>query len=205
MKILAIGPHPDDIEIGCSGTLVKYKKKGHEIFLMVMTEGGMGGKEGIRKKEQEASAKILGVKKIYWGGYQDTQIPVDSQTVTRLEKVLDEINPDMIFVNYMEDTHQDHRHLAKCTISATRNMRNLLFYEVPTTVNFNPNIFVSISSTYETKVGCLEAHASQISRTNIQGLSILDIARSFAIFRGTQGRVQLAEGFLPLRLFINID
>jgi hypothetical protein len=50
----------------------------------------------------------------------------------------------------------------------------------------------------------LLAHQSQVQKTNIEGLSITDIVRSTAIFRGIQGRVQFAEAFVPLRLFINV-
>ena len=205
MKILAIGAHPDDIEIGCAGTLIKYAKKGNDIYLLIMTGGEHGGDSGKRRKEQEVSAELMGVRHIFWGGYEDTKLPLDSALISRIEEVMEEVKPDMIFVNYHEDTHQDHRTLNKCTVSACRNMRNLLFFEVPTTVDFHPNIFVDIRSTFSRKTECLEAHDSQVTRTNIRSLSIVDIARSFAIFRGTQARVQLAEGFLPQRLFINID
>ncbi len=80
-----------------------------------------------------------------------------------------------------------------------------MFYEVPTTNNFTPNVFVDIGSVLDMKLEALKAHASQIMKTNIQDLSIIDIARSSAHFRGVQGRVALAEGFVSERLFINID
>ena len=67
MRILAIGAHPDDIEAGCGGTLLKYAQKGHRIFLMVMTAGDKGGSSGIRKREQARAAKQLGVEKIFLG------------------------------------------------------------------------------------------------------------------------------------------
>ncbi|OGB91563.1 MAG: hypothetical protein A2Z31_08140 [candidate division NC10 bacterium RBG_16_65_8] len=65
-------------------------------------------------------------------------------------------------------------------------------------------MFVDVDVVLERKVAALEAHASQVTKTNIEGLTILDIARSSAHFRGIQGRVRNAEGFVPLRLFINI-
>ena len=69
MKILAIGAHPDDIEFGCGGTLIKYGLKGHDIYLLVMTEGGMGGNQVERRKEQEEAAQLLGARELFWGGY----------------------------------------------------------------------------------------------------------------------------------------
>ena len=204
MNILAIGAHPDDIEYGCGGALVKYTQRGHRLSLLILTEGGLGGERAVRAAEQKASNEILGVDKIYWGGYQDTHIQVDKEAISKIESVLAEVSPDFIFCHYPDDTHQDHRHLSQAVISATRYVRNVLFYEGPTTQNFSPQIFVDISTTLDRKVAALEAHRSQVDKTNIEDLTIVELARSTANFRGTQGRVKYAEAFASLRLFINI-
>ena len=204
MRILAIGAHPDDIEFGCGGTLIKYAGQGHEVFLLIMTDGGAGGDKTIRRQEQEESARILCAHNVFWGDYPDTAIPLDRALIQRVEQVIREVQPDFIFVHYYDDTHQDHRHLATSTITATRYTRNVLFYEGPTSQNFSPSVFVDVDTALEDKIATLKAHASQVEKTNIEGLTILDIARSSAHFRGIQGRVRNAEGFVPLRLFINI-
>ena len=59
LNILAIGAHPDDIEIGCGGTLLKYRDKGFSVFLMVLTDGQFGASKEVRKQEQIRSSKIL--------------------------------------------------------------------------------------------------------------------------------------------------
>ena len=206
MKILAIGAHPDDIEVGCAGTLAKYVQAGHDIYLLVMTEGHMGGKRVVRKKEQMKSAKILNPRELIWGGCEDTLLSLHmNKMVHGIEAVLKKVNPDFIFVQHEDDTHQDHRSLAKATISATRYVRNVLFYEGPTTQNFSPTVFVDIKETIDTKFATLLAHRSQVQKTNIEGLSITDIVRSTAVFRGIQGRVQFAEAFVPLRLFVDVS
>ncbi len=204
MNILAIGAHPDDIEFGCGGTLIKYSQKGHNVFLMILTLGEMGGDGGVRKGEQLASSKILGAKEVYFGKYKDTKLPLDQGLIDSIEKVLKIAKPDFIFVNYFDDTHQDHRHLAQAAISATRYIRNVLFYEVPTTQNFSPNVFVNIEDVLKEKLAALQAHNSQVLKTNIEGLPITEIAKSSANFRGIQGRVKYAEGFISVRLFINV-
>ncbi len=204
MNILAIGAHPDDIEYGCAGTLVKYAERGHHIFLLVLTSGQEGGSTETRQQEQEAAAEIMKVQKVFWGKYHDTQLPLNKELIEKIEEVLGEVKPDLILVNYGDDTHQDHRILTRATMSATRYVRNVLFFEGPTTQNFNPQVFVDISDTLERKFKVLEAHASQVMKTNIEDMSILELAKANATFRGIQGRVKFAEAFAPLRLFINI-
>ena len=204
MRILALGSHPDDIEAGCGGTLIKYAENGHRIFLMVMTQGGEGGNAAVRKREQARSAKLLRAEKVFWGGYKDTEVPLGRDLIQTVEEIVKTIDPHFIFVHYHDDTHQDHRHLAMSTITATRYTKNVLFYEGLTTQNFAPTVFVDIEQALDRKIQSLQAHASQVKKTNIEGLSIADLVRSSAHFRGIQGRVKNAEGFLPLRLFINI-
>lgn len=204
MRVLALGAHPDDIEAGCGGTLIKYSRGGHRIFLLVLTRGEWGAGRGVRKREQERAIKHLHAEKLYWGGYPDTEVPNDRGLIRKIERVVREVDPHFIFVNYHDDTHQDHRHLALSTLTATRYTKNVLFYEGPTTQNFSPTVFVDIDSVLEDKIKALQAHASQVKKTNIEGLTITDLTRSSAHFRGIQGRVKNAEGFLPLRMFINI-
>jgi len=204
MNILAIGAHPDDIEIGCGGTLIKYADRGHKVFSLVMTGGGQGGAAEIRRNEQEKAGSIMGIEKIYWGDYEDTHLVVNQELISKIEQVMFEICPSFIFCHFPDDTHQDHRHLSLATQSAARNMRNVLFFEGPTTWGFNPQIFVDVGETLERKIAALQAHESQVNKTNIKDLSIVEIARSSANFRGIQGRVKYGEAFSPLRLFINI-
>jgi LmbE family N-acetylglucosaminyl deacetylase len=205
IRVLALGAHPDDIEAGCGGTLIKYALNGHRVFQMVMTAGERGGKGAARKREQQRASRHLHVEKVYWGGYPDTKVPAGQELIRKIERVVKAVDPHFIFVHYHDDTHQDHRHLAISTVTATRYTRNVLFYEGPTTQNFSPTVFVDIDPVLQKKISALKAHQSQVMKTNIEGLTIVDIIRSSAHFRGIQGRVRNAEAFVPLRLFINIQ
>lgn len=204
IRVLALGAHPDDIEAGCGGTLIKYARNGHRVFVMVMTAGERGGKGTARKREQQRASRHLRAEKIFWGGYPDTKVPAGQGLIGKIERVVREVDPHFIFVHYHDDTHQDHRHLAVSTVTATRYTRNVLFYEGPTSQNFSPTVFVDIDPVLQEKIDALKAHRSQVMKTNIEGLTIVDIIRSSAHFRGIQGRVRNAEGFVPLRLFINV-
>ncbi len=204
VDILAIGAHPDDIEYGCGGTLVKYAKAGHRVFLFIATYGTFGGIGSIRSEEMEASAKHMGASDLFWGGYTDAQIPMSQDLISEIEVVIGKVKPKFIFTHWRDDTHQDHRNLTACTLAATRYIPNFLFYESPSSQNFNPNVYVDISEVLDEKIELLKIHASQISKTNIEETTIVDIAASAATFRGIQARVRSAEGFASQRLLINV-
>ena len=204
MNILALGAHPDDIEFGCAGTLAKYANNGHNIYLMVMTRGEKGGDGNERATEQKKAREILMAKKIFWGGFPDTFPPAQKDLIDAIERVIENVEPNMTFVNFADDTHQDHRELASALKSAARNVRNVMYYEVPSTQNFTPTVFVDIEKFMDVKKQSLIAHHSQMMKTNIEGLSILEISRSLSNYRGIQARIRFAEGFYPERLMINL-
>jgi LmbE family N-acetylglucosaminyl deacetylase len=110
----------------------------------------------------------------------------------------------MIFVNSPDDTHQDHHNLAQATMSATRYVPNFLFFEVPSTQHFVPNCYSNIEKVLPKKLASLEAHRSQVTKTNIEDLTILELAVSCANFRGIQARVKYAEAFQSVRLLLDI-
>ena len=204
LNILAIGPHPDDVEFGCGGTLLRYGQAGNNLFQLIMTDGCVGGDPAMRKREQEKASQSLNIKQIFWGGYRDTELEDNREVIRKIEDVVNAVNPEVVLVNFSEDSHQDHRATARATIAATRNVKEVLFYESPTSMNFMPDIFVDITGILEEKVKLLELHASQVEKTSIENLRITEIAKAYATFRGVQGRVRFAEGFRGLRVLRNI-
>ncbi|MDQ6953805.1 MAG: PIG-L deacetylase family protein [Mariprofundaceae bacterium] len=198
--ILALAPHPDDLEIGCGGTLAEHVERGHEVHVFIATFGDVGGSGEMRKAEQEAASHILGVKKIHWGGFSDTKLPQLTQNLMdALEDLIAEVKPDTVYVNYAEDTHQDHRTLAQVARSVTRYIPNVLCYETPSSMNFEPSLFMDIHDVLSHKIRALEAHASQVEATHVT-LNILEIALATARFRGVQGKLSCAEAFVPVRM-----
>lgn len=204
MNILAIGAHPDDIEFGCGGTLLKYSRGGCQVNLLVLTAGGFGGDSIVRIKEQENTAKFLGAKGLFWGGFNDTELVDSRQLISKIEETIGKVKPDLVLLNYLDDVHQDHRAAAHAGISATRYIKEVLFFEVPTTRNFEPDIFVDIQDILDDKLNLLQLHTSQVDKTKVENLTILESVTSCATFRGYQGRVKYAEGFKALRILREI-
>ena len=204
MNILAIGAHPDDIEFGCGGTLLKYSAKGHNVFLMILTDGSFGGTPQIRQTEARDAARFLGAKELFWGGYRDTELSCNRELIVKIDQVVNKVNPDSVFFNFWADVHQDHRAAAQAAVSSTRYIKEALFFEVPTTQHFEPDVFVNIQDVLEKKLDLMRLHASQVDRTKIENLSIVESVQSCANFRGYQGRVKYAEGFKALRMLREI-
>ncbi len=200
-KILVIGSHPDDFEFGCGGTIIKFSKFA-EIYVLVMSKGEVGGSPLVRQKEQQKVCKYLKAK-LFWGEYPDTKIELNKNLIDKIEYYIKKVSPDIIFTHYPQDTHQDHRNVAEATITATRYIRNVLFYETPSSIDFAPSVFVDITNEIKKKLYLLELHKSQVYATKIKGLSIKEAAVSIAIYRGYQNRVKYAEGFVPLRLTLD--
>jgi LmbE family N-acetylglucosaminyl deacetylase len=204
MNILAIGAHPDDIEFGCGGTLIKYAQAGNDVYLYVLSDGSFGGEPELRRKEQKEAEKFIGAKELFWGTFRDTEIADNRDLILSIDNVINKVKPDVVFMNYVEDVHQDHRAASRGGISATRYVKEVLFYEVPTTQHFEPDVFVDINDVMDKKLELLKIHASQVDKTRVENLTILESAQSCANFRGYQGRVKYAEGFKALRVMKEI-
>lgn len=202
MDILGIGAHPDDIEFGCGGTFAKFARAGHRVHMLIVTSGELGGDSRLRRREAERAAGLLKAR-LYWGGFHDTDIPMTRELIQAIEGRIRRIRPDLIFTHYYDDTHQDHRKVAQATTTAARYARNVLSYEVPSTLEFAPSVYVDIGRFLPRKFALLQAHRSQVRQTRVPGLSILDSARSTAVFRGFRDRVKHAEAFVPIRLSLD--
>jgi LmbE family N-acetylglucosaminyl deacetylase len=197
MKILAIGAHPDDVEIGCGGTLLYLKSVVNaEIHVLLMTRGTKGNCDvDSRKLEQEQACKILGVTRFYCPELPDTNITIKA-AIDVIEELVNVVNPNYIWTHYKDDTHQDHRIVAEATISACRNRSNVLYYESFSSENFNPMLFVDIEGTLQSKCEVVAAHKTQEER-----LHLVDYVKMLAKQRAHRTGLKYVEGFIP-RKFI---
>lgn len=197
MRVLAIGAHPDDIELGCGATLLAHAARGHEVSLLVMTTGEQGPQLArSRTLEQEDAARLLGAD-LYWGNFEDGAVPQGRAAVAAIEAVLRETQAEVVYTHYGRDTHQDHRATAEATLAATRRLPTVLQYEAPSSLGFVPSVYVNVEGFVEAKIGLLHAHHSQVVRN---GMVDLEAIEAQARYRGFNGRMKQAEAFMVERL-----
>ncbi len=192
MNVLAIGAHPDDIELGCGATLLAHRRRGDRVTLLVMTTGEQGPQDArSRAQEQEDAAAILGAELI-WGGFPDGEVPEGRAAIEFIERVVRDLGARVIYTHSPRDTHQDHRAAAVASLAAARRLSRVLLYEAPTSQGFTPSLFVDVDGLVEAKVDLLRAHVSQVLKN---GLVDLEAVEAAARYRGFQARIRHAEGF----------
>jgi LmbE family N-acetylglucosaminyl deacetylase len=215
-RILAVGAHPDDIELGCGATLALFKRKGHEVYLFVLTKGEASGNPTVREMECEQSVRVLGVHKLFFGNFQDTKITDGAETISEIDRFVKQIDPGIIFTHSYKDTHQDHRNVGMATLSAARNSKRVLLYESPAALReFCPQLYVDVTSTFDVKLKALEAFGSQVSKVCFKGNGfnhegqkfpyISNASEGLARFRGFQAGVSLAEAFEVSKFLLEIE
>jgi LmbE family N-acetylglucosaminyl deacetylase len=197
MKVLAVGAHPDDIELGCGATLLRHARNGDEVTVLVMTDGGLGNLEGMnRRREQAESARQLGAT-LCWGGYEDGAVSDGAGAITVIDEAIAASGAEVLYTHSADDTHQDHRATAAASIAAGRRLSTILQYETPSTRRFDPTVYVDVDPTIDDKLAVLRAHLSQVLRGGPVDLEALEAQ---ARFRGYQGRMRFAEAFEPVRV-----
>jgi LmbE family N-acetylglucosaminyl deacetylase len=197
MQVLAVGAHPDDIELGCGGTLVRHVARGDEVTIVVLTNGGLGTLDGMsRRAEQVAAARCLGAH-LVWGDFEDGEIPSGTPTIDVIDRAVAESGAQVLYTHAADDTHQDHRATAEASLAAGRRVPTILHYETPSTQRFDPTVYIDVSTALDAKLESLRAHLSQVLRV---GPVDLEAIEAQARFRGSQGRMRFAEAFEPARL-----
>lgn len=195
--VLAVGAHPDDVELGCAGTLARHKANGDKVYVLVLTKGEASGDCKIRERECRAAADLLCVDDLYFGGLQDTRIHDGKETVDIIEKFVDKVKPDMIYAPSYRDTHQDHRNTGHAALSAGRRCSVVLLYEGASTQrDFSPQVFVDIERTFELKRTATALFGSQLNNHKRGGYSAaVKAIEGLAKYRGYQAGVEVAEAF----------
>lgn len=160
-KILAIWPHPDDIELGCFWTMCRYADEGDEVHFLVLSQWEWWIDTWDRLKEAHESADLLHCT-LHIEDLPDRYISDGHETISTMEKYINEIKPDIVFIPSGNDTHQDHRAVYLASIVATRFIDEVYMYQSPsTTTDFKPTIYFDISKYISTKLKAVRIHTSQ--------------------------------------------
>jgi LmbE family N-acetylglucosaminyl deacetylase len=207
MIILALGAHPDDIELGCGAALLRYKVEGHETHGLVFSigEGGLHNPKlknnNPRKKEAEKGGRVMHLDSLTVLGFPDTRLSTRQEDIRRaIEECTRRLHPDLIFTHNRHDLHRDHHAVYLATMEAARRVPTLLCYENPNTpASFQPNFYIEVSLYLEHKIKALKCHASQhTSRPYMEE----DLVYSLARVRGGQARLRAAEAFEAIRFTV---
>ena len=194
MRILAIGAHPDDAEIGCGGTLLLHRRVGDTLTLVVVSDGAMGGDSAIRRTEQESSARMLGAELVMLGR---PDCDLGSSLSVELSAVVDKISPDVVYTHSSDGVHGDHAATHAAAVAAARDISSLLLFESPRSSLSARGVFVDISSVIDDKVDLLHCHGSQLIKSPFLSINLLK-ARS--AIHGAQIGAEFAERFEVVRL-----
>ncbi|TMM37384.1 MAG: PIG-L family deacetylase [Actinobacteria bacterium] len=194
-SVLAVGAHPDDIELGCGGALAAHRAAGHTLTMLVLSDGGNGPGTADRWAEQDAAARVLDAG-LVWGGLADCGLVPDAATVTLVEKVINAVGADVVYVHAPEDSHQDHRAAVAATLAAARHGTCVLHYRSPSTLDFRPTLYIDIAEHLDRKLAALACHRSQVEGSvMVDPEAVAASARHF----GAEARVRYAEAFAPAR------
>ncbi|THF77125.1 PIG-L deacetylase family protein [Cohnella fermenti] len=220
MRVLAIGAHPDDIELQCGGTLALYAKQGDEVYAAVATNGDMGNYDveperlaAIREAEFREACAVMGAAPI-WMGYPDERLVPTLEHRLAFVDVIRRVDPDLVITHGPNDYHPDHRYTGqlvwdalplagvaslKTAVPATSRQVTLYYMDNTGGVGFQPTEFVDITDTIEKKKEALGRHLSQVRIfRQLMDVDLLDLVETVGKFRGYQAGCRYAEGFVKV-------
>lgn len=220
MNVLAVACHPDDIEVNCAGTLIRYAKQGAKVCACHVASGSLGHVvippeelTRIRFAEAEHASRVEGVEHVSLG-VPDLEVDSKNEAVVReLVDLIRRVQPDVIITHSEEDYMRDHVEVARMVFNASFSSSVAhyvtthpayaqiapIFY-MDTLAGFGPQPteYVDISDEIEGKLQALACHESQIKwMLEHDHIDFVDFVRTCSKFRGLQCGVAYAEGFRP--------
>lgn len=213
-KILIVAVHPDDETLGCGGTLLKHKANGDEIHWLIATESKVGSAFHItREKEITEVSKLYGFTSVHNLKLKTMQVDEYSMSelIGKISKVINEVQPNIIYLPFKGDVHSDHRHIFDAAYSCTKSFRYPFIKKIymietlsetefaPSTKedSFIPNVYVDITTFMDKKIDIMKVFQSEIaehpfprSERNL---------RALATYRGATAGCEYAESFMLLK------
>ena len=230
LDILAIGAHPDDVELGCSATLAKEISLGKKVGILDLTRGELGtrGSAEIRDNEAANAAKILGVAIRENLAFADGFFANDKEHQLKVIEMIRKYQPTIVLCNAIDDRHIDHGKGSKlvsdaCFLSGLRKIETVLdgtnqkewrpkhIYHYIQWKNLEPDFVVDVSGFIDKKVEAVQAYSSQFYDPNskepispITSKNFLDSIKYRAQDLGRLIGVEAAEGFTTER-YVAVD
>ncbi len=220
-RILAIGAHPDDVEVSCAGTLARFVHAGCSVRIAVVCRGDRGGTASPtelaarRREEAERSASILGVE-VSFLDIGDSEVRDTPEIRAAFLRLLRDARPDLLISHAPDDYHDDHVQVsqlaAKCAWYAASpgHRTDSLPLDRPPALAYmdnlaglgpDPSHLVDISRTIDLKRSMLACHVSQSQRQDGRFSELEELAETLARLRGFQCGVRYAEGFRVANLW----
>ena len=220
MRVLAVGAHPDDLEILCGGTLARFAREGHDVVMCHATTGDKGSfvhsseeVSRIRVTEARRAAEICGAEHATLSFADGEVNAADAAQQRAVVELVRDVRPDVILTHSPGDYHSDHNEISKlvfdCSFHATLPLYvtgkphhdkvvPIFFIETVAGIGFSPTEYVDISGVIDVKTAMLEAHESQLTwLRDHDGVDIVEQLQVWSRFRGIQCAVAYAEGFVP--------
>lgn len=220
MRILAIGCHPDDLEINAFGTLARCVQRGDDVVICGVSNGCCGSMtlppeeiSRIRLAEAHKASKVIGAKDYINLGINDVEIDSrDKELINKMVDVIRMVKPDMIITQYYDDYQRDHNDVSDLVFNTSfmatiPNYRTRypyheviapIFFMEPSASNaFVATDYVDITNVIELKMEALACHESQIIwlRDHV-GKDVMASTKAGAMYRGRLCMVPYAEAFL---------
>ena len=229
LTILCVAAHPDDLDFGCAGTTAALTAQGHNVVYCLVTDGQAGGSDNtisrermaeIRREEQTAAAKVVGVTELHWLGFPDGAVEVTIELRKEISRVIRIVKPDRVVTqspirnfDRIYGSHPDHIATGEATMCAvypdSRNefAHTSLFLEDGLEPHTVPEVwivggpdadhFVDITDTFDAKIEALLCHESQMQTPERIPVMMREWGESIAE-RGGLPKGRLAEGFRKL-------
>ncbi len=222
LDILAIGSHPDDVELSCSGTLISEIENGKKVGIVDLTQGELGTRGTVETRYQEAAdaAKIMGVLVRENLKMRDGFFINDEAHQMQVIKMLRKYQPEIVIANVLEDRHPDHGKggwlvYDACFLSGLRQVKTIgddgneqpkwrpkMLLHYLQDRFFEPDIIIDISHVWEKRVAAIKAYTTQFNnegtsepQTYISSPDFMDALTSRARLLGKRIGVKYGEGF----------
>jgi len=218
MNILAVGAHPDDLEISCGGALIRYVREGHKVFMCNISGGDLGHVvimpdelRKIRRKESENAAGVIGAEHFTVDSNDCDLECCNKELRAQVVEIIRKVKPDVIITHNHDDYMRDHMQAGSLAYDAsfvstlphlftqsghTTNFPPLFYMDTLAGIGFIPTEYVDISDVMEQKLEAIACHESQIKwMLDHDKIDFLDFVKTCNKYRGLQAGVPFAEGF----------